>query len=117
MRGLSLDLVKSYLDNKKQKIEGGNFLSPPVPQSSKVRVPQGSVLGPLLFLTYINNFHRALAIVCLNTHFADDSLSNVLDSCSSNFSVLNLCKTNFIIYGRKSNVCPHIVRVTSTKYL
>ena len=27
----------------------------------------------------------------------DTALSNVLDSCSSNFIVLNLCKTNFII--------------------
>jgi hypothetical protein len=47
----------------------------------------------------------------------DTALSNVLDSCSSNFSVLNLCKTNFIIYDRKPNVCPRIVRVTSTKYI
>ena len=136
VRGPALDLVKSYLDKRKQRIDGGNFLSSPVPQSSMVGVPQGSVLGPLLFLVYINDFHRALAIPCLSTHFADDTavsiserndeeleakldtaFSNVLEWCSANFIALNLSKTNFIIYGRKSNICPRITRVTSSKYL
>ena len=136
VRGPALDLVKSYLDKRKQRLDGGNFLSSPVPQSSKVGVPQGSVLGPLLFLIYINDFHRAFTSPCLNTHFADDTavsisekndeeleaklntaFSNVLDWCSSNFIALNVSKTNFIIYGRKSNICPRITRVTSSKYL
>ena len=30
---------------------------------------------------------------------------------------MNVSKTNFIIYGRKSNICPRITRVTSSKYL
>ena len=50
--------------------------------------------------------------VKLNTAF-----SNVLDWCPSNFIALNVPKTNFIIYSRKSNICPHITQVASSKYL
>lgn len=70
LRGNINDLIKSYLSKRSQYVSINNCDSDV--QNINCGVPQGSCLGPLLFLIYINDFRLCLR----NTeagHFADDT--------------------------------------------
>ena len=56
--GTSLKCLESYLSNRYQQVSIDGTLSAPTPIS--IGVPQGSILGLLLFLTYINDLPNEL---------------------------------------------------------
>ena len=70
IRGIALEWFKSYLSNRKQFIEYNEVKSSF--GDIKCGVPQGSNLGPLLFLIYVNDLPRSLEVVT-PTLFADDT--------------------------------------------
>ena len=83
-RGPINDWFRSYLTNRKQKVLINGFES-----DSKILphgVPQGSVLGPILFLLYINDLNNCIKF-STTYHFADDT--NLLSVCD-NYKIL--CK-------------------------
>jgi len=70
IRGLALQLLKSYLSERTPFVCLNNYCSERL--IVKNGVPQGSVLGPLLFLIYINNLQHASSLQI--RLFADDTL-------------------------------------------
>jgi len=116
IRGKSHDWVTSYLSGRKQYVTYNGS------QSSQMDincgVPQGSILGPLLFLVYVND----LAMVSprfFTIMFADDTniflrgnnlaelesmanneLSKILNWLNTNKLSLNIDKTKYMIFGQ-----------------
>ena len=126
--GNALLLIKSYLIDRTQRCEVNGFIS----RESRVKcgVPQGSILGPLFFLLYINDLPT-----CLNKTkprlFADDTnitatgecLHDIEDAVNSDLEnlrqwlianklSLNVAKTEFQIIGTKP-----MLKKASTKKL
>ena len=77
-RGVAFDWFKSYLSDRTQYATIDNKRSEI--QTNKYGVPQGSILGPLLFLIYINYLSLSIKNSKMH-HFADDT--NLLYASSS----------------------------------
>ena len=76
-----------YLTGRTQSISVDDTISEPVP--IQFGVSQGSVLGPLLFIMYINNLPLAVR-ACSKELYADDTLIFLLVNLLAKFNLHRL---------------------------
>ena len=92
IKGKSLELFESYLTNRKQFVLFENNKS--CLGNITTGVPQGSVLGPVLFLIYINDIINADSIFDLTLYADDTTLTTTLQA--NNYKNINKDGENFL---------------------
>ena len=90
IEGVPLQLFKSYLTNRTQFVEIDDIKSDTLHIATGV--PQGSILGPLLFIIYINDFSESSQVFNFIS-YADDttllsSLSNFVNAQNADSDLL-----------------------------
>ena len=134
IRGLALEWVKSYFSERKQFVQFNNVRS--FPQGISCGVPQGSILGPLFFILYVNDLNNAFMLDAVL--FADDTnlfishsdpvylintLNGELNKLSTWFATnrlsLNLSKTNVMVFKpwQKKQSCEFQVSINEQSIL
>jgi hypothetical protein len=83
--GLLLDIISSFLSCRIQSTIVGDSISDPAYMTSGV--PQGSVLGPILFIIYINDIVNIFSN-CTPSFFADDLKLYIKVSKLEDFQIL-----------------------------
>lgn len=130
IRGPALSLLCSYLDDRLQGVQIGNDISSY--QNIEYGVPQGTVLGPILFIIYLNHL-LTQKVSGILISFADDtvlcvegdswkevesriveSLQKIVNWLDVNLLTINLDKTQYLPFSNNSGGSPlnNVIHIT-----
>ena len=132
IRGIAHDWFVSYLSNRQQSVIYNGYESEL--QVMRCGVPQGSILGPMLFLLYINDLTNVSSFF-MPILFADDTnlfctgidvksmirqvneeLAKIYAWVNANKLSLNIDKTNFMLFMPKySSYCADHIVINQTR--
>ena len=108
---LAISWFSSYLANRNQIVKVGNTISSA--GIVKYGVPQGSILGPLLFLLYINDLPMVIKHTDLDI-YADDSTLHTADKHISHIETKLQTDLNFIqTWCEKNNMSINPTKTTT----
>ena len=111
--------LKSYLSNRTQQVKINRITSSN--ETTKAGVPQGSILGPILFIVFTADLHHHLSDLkivsyaddtqILITGNSDEDIKKKVESCinraqvwyTTNSLKINPSKTEVLVLGRKKN--------------
>ncbi len=113
IRGIALSWFKNYLAGRSQYVDVNGSKWDPL--EIDISVIQGSTLGPILFLCYINDFFTATSLfsilfaddtTCLGqgknlkdlTNYVNCELQKISNWFRSNKMAVNTAKTKFIVF-------------------
>ena len=113
----SINWFESYLTGRRQSVFCPNVLS--CKRKIQIGIPQGSVLGPVLFVLYVNDINRHVSLAACSL-YADDTLLYItsdtieklqdnLQECicevekwyNNNMLVINASKSNVMVITTK----------------
>ena len=128
VKNKALDLLKSYLSNRKQYVKLNDITS--TVRSISVGVPQGSIIGPLLFNIFINDIVKANTKFSFILYADDTTLNSTLDCFGQNvieiqeaivaelqkvfkwlklnILSLNVAKSKFMLFHMPQKVVPEL---------
>lgn len=124
VRGKSLELLENYLSDRYQKVKIGQDLS--TTTKVEIGVPQGTVLGPILFVVYINSIFKIKNlsghIICYADdtaiffsgkdwnevrHLAETDMQKIHEWLTYNMLTLNITKTKYLTFSPTIVDQPH----------